>query len=269
MICWFSGTGNSHAVAHLLAEATSDCLMPLTFSTSPSISLSPGEPLGLVFPIYGWDAPNVVRQFVENLSITITPTSTAASEEDQTASPYIYMVCTCGDDIGLTHRLMARRLHRRPHLGGQLTLNAAWSVVMPNTYTALPGFDTDAETVVSAKLEAFPARVAHIASLILQRATGIVDVRPGALPWTKSHILGPLFHAFLVTDKRLHTNSECLACRSCQRVCPVGNIRPTADGRPTWQGHCTGCLACYHTCPNHSLACGRFTRGKGQYRYQP
>lgn len=250
MIFCFSGTGNSLSIAHTLAAATNDEVCLLTFETEALVKLSEGERIGLIFPIYGWGLPNVVSAFVNRMRVV------------SSQAPYIYMVCTCGDDIGRTDRLLRRRLRKRG-----LELSAAWSVIMPNTYTALPGFDVDSQALAAKKLEESKLRISHIAALVGQYAIVEADVRPGQFAWVKSYILGPLFRTFLTTDQRLHTDDRCVGCKCCEKVCPVKNIRADRAGHPQWMGHCTGCLACYHHCPTHSLQCGAFTKHKGQYQY--
>ncbi len=248
MIAWFSGTGNSKAVAGALAAATGVRLLRIAPETSGRLVLNEGEALGLVFPVYSWGMPNVVCRFVDRLEV------------QSIGTPYVYMVCTCGDDIGRTDRLLSRRLVRRG-----LRLSAAWSVRMPNTYTALPGFDTDAGDVVRQKLAAAFRRVAYIARMVGDRAQGVTDVVPGRFAAFKSYVVRPLFNAFMVSDRLLSHSASCIGCRRCAAACPVGNIRVSAGGSPRWQGHCTGCLACYHVCPTHCVAYGPWTRGKGQY----
>ncbi len=248
MICCFSGTGNSRAIAETLARQTADSVS-LIGNTPAAAELKENEPLGLVFPVYAWGMPRIVGKFLKNLNISAAGTP-----------PYIYMVCTCGDDIGRTDRLVARALRKK----GQI-LSAAWSVVMPNTYTALPGFDTDPEDVAKNKLSAARERVNGIAALINKRTRGIKDVKPGALPWTKTYILRPLFNAFLISPRQFRHTAACIGCRKCAAACPLQNISPTVEGKPSWGKNCTACLACYHICPLHAINHGRSTRGKGQW----
>lgn len=252
MIAYFSGTGNSRGVAERLARATADRLCAVTWTTAGNVRLSDGERLGLVFPVYGWGLPNVMLAFVRRLHI------------EASATPYIYMVCTCGDDIGRTDRLLARELRRRG-----LQLDSAWSVVMPNTYTALPGFDVDAPELEGEKLTAADSRLTLIVRRVAARETGVFDVKPGPTPWLKSYVLRLLFNGLFVTDRRLKCDAaRCVGCRRCEAVCPVGNIRAKENGNPEWLKHCTGCLACYHACPKHCILCGGFTAKKGQYLFR-
>ncbi len=249
MIFSFSGTGNSRAVASTLARLTGDSIALINDTAPSTVTLGKHEALGLVFPVYAWGMPRVVENFLSRLTLL---------GED---TPYIYMVCTCGDDIGRTDRLVARMLRRKA-----LTLSAAWSIVMPNTYTALPGFDTDPTDLVQEKLATARERISAIAPLINARQRGITDVKPGAMPGVKTYVLRPLFNAFLTSPRRFRTTAACVGCGKCIAACPLQNITPQTDRRPTWGKNCTSCFACYHACPLHAVEYGSATRGKGQWQ---
>lgn len=256
MLLYFSATGNSRAVAERLARDTADTAVPL-LSAPTRIELADGEALGLVCPVHGWGLPMAVSQALRQLSI-----------RSSASTPYIYCVLTCGDDIGRTDREV-RRHFKHYHA---LELAAVWSVTMPNTYVVLPGFDVDSKDVEQTKIARAATRLKTIAEDIRHRSTNICDVHPGALPWTKSHVLGPLFRRFLVTDRIFSVDAaRCNGCGRCEKVCPLHHIERDADGRPQWgktSSQCITCLACYHHCPHHAISCGRFARGKGQYVFK-
>ena len=147
-------------------------------------------------------------------------------------------------------------------------LDACFSVAMPNTYVCLPGFDVDSTEVQQQKLKASESRVKEIAGHINNMKRGIIDVVRGSVPRLKSYVLRPLFNAFLTGDKRFRTTDRCNGCGVCIRVCPKRNIRKSTDGTPQWCGDCENCLNCYHRCPQHAIAYGKTTQGKGQYYYR-
>ncbi len=257
MIVWFSGTGNSRAVAEHLGTAIGTAVLPLTHTAGRALTLSADEPLGIVAPVYGWRLPSVVAFLLRTLLVH------GAASGEGIPQPYVFVVLTCGDDIGRTDREVRRCLS-----AARLPLHSIWSVRMPNTYVSLPGFDVDSEAVASQKLRDARRREADIARAVLQRREGIVDVVPGAFPRLKTHLLGRFFHRFLVTDRRFHTTASCTSCGRCLMVCPVRNLRRDEQRRPLWQGKCTACLACYHHCPQRAIRYGRFTQHKGQYVYR-
>lgn len=66
---------------------------------------------------------------------------------------YLFFVCSCGDDTGLTRQVMEKALAARGW-----RCNAGFSVIMPNNYVLFPGFDVDSKELEKKKLaEAVPA----------------------------------------------------------------------------------------------------------------
>ena len=241
MIYYFSGTGNSLLVAQRLADAICEPL-----SAMKDVAMQHEGAIGLVFPVYAWGLPRVVEEFL-----------LAHKAQLQSADTYVYAVMTCGDDMGYADRMLERLLGRQ--------LNAAFSVQMPNTYVCLPGFDVDSREVYDRKMAAMPEAVEDIAADVRER-THVRRLVRGSMPWTKTYVLRPLFNRFLVTDKYFHADASlCTSCGKCRKACPVGNVS-IASGIPVWQSHCTGCLACFHTCPHHAINFGRMTQHKGQVK---
>ena len=62
MIVYFTGTGNSLAAARRLADRTGDRAVPLR-AVRPE-GLAAERRLGIVFPVYCFDAPPPVREFL-------------------------------------------------------------------------------------------------------------------------------------------------------------------------------------------------------------
>ncbi len=245
MLYYFSGTGNSRLVCEVLAEQLGEKYCSMLHPLS-----SEDEAVGIVFPVYAWGMPNVVQAFVEY----ILPSLLGHSNR------YIYVIMTCGDDIGYTDSLVGKALKKCGR-----KLYAAFSVQMPNTYVCLPGFDVDSVEVADRKLNAMRVIVPEIVRQINARQATF-DVVRGGFAWCKTYILRPLFNTFLTGDKRFRvTRNMCISCGLCQSHCPVENIWMSERSNfPQWKGKCTGCLGCYHICPRHAIQYGWFTKGKGQ-----
>lgn len=250
MIFYFSGTGNSRYVAQRLSEATGESLHFIPRTDPVEVSFT-GNHLGFVFPIYSWGVPPIVSEFISKLSDGFGRHVSASGAK-------VWMVCTCGDDVALAPEMLRAVLAER-----HMTLEGAWSVIMPNTYVVLPGFNVDSKRVEIEKLEAAPARVAQIAAEI-NAGRMATDVVRGKACYAKSRIVYPLFKRWGIFPSRWHWTNECVGCEKCASVCPVRNITMQGD-RPRWGGNCVSCLACYHHCPTHAVAYGNATTFKGQY----
>ena len=247
MIFYFSGTGNSRWVAVRLAEGLDDSLVSLTDTLHRPgvVALRRDEAVGFVFPVYSWGPPPLVLELMRRVSFSSDPA-------------YLYFVCTCGDDTGKTADVFSAAA-----AGRGWRCEAGYSVIMPNTYVCLPGFDVDAQEVAHRKRQAAIDRVGEIVARIREQRKGF-DCHEGAFPWWKTYVIRPFFHRFLMSPKRFRVTEACIGCGLCERECPLHNISLT-DCRPHWGADCAMCLSCYHHCPQHAVRYGSSTDGKGQY----
>lgn len=242
MIVYFSGTGNSRAVAQTLSRYLDENISFIT----PLPDLTTEKQVIWVTPIYSWGLPPVVADAIRNALCD--------------PSSHHYLIATHGDDLGNTHKQWRRLI-----AGKGLDAVAAFSVTMPNTYVSLPFFDVDAPEVEKAKLDAMPRRVEEIARMIVS-GEHTDDVVRGLFPGFKSTVIYPFFIRNALSAKPFRVGDCCISCGKCERRCPMHNITLT-DGRPVWGDSCAGCLGCYHICPVHAINRGTATRHKGQYYY--
>ena len=248
MILFFSGCGNSEFIAKELARLTSDKAIKIDLSDSkPSANLAPDEPLGIVCPVYSWAVPRVVTDYLKHLQINHPPS-------------YLYLACTCGDNVGNTAERFASFAKS---LGW--TLHFAYSFIMPETYVNLPGFKLDTPENEHRKIDNARRNLPIVAQRILGREKGF-DMVKGKLPWFNSHIVNALFYSLIISDRKFHATDSCISCGLCERSCPLHNISMN-NGRPSWNGNCTNCMSCYHRCPKNAIHFGKATLSKGQYYF--
>ena len=113
---------------------------------------------------------------------------------------------------------------------------------------------------IKEKLEKAVGRVEEVNYSINARETGF-HCNEGSFPWLKTKILNPLFNRFMTSAKPFYVTDDCIGCKRCERICPVGNV-VVIGWRPVWGMDCTSCLACYHVCPKHAVQYGKRTRSK-------
>ena len=254
MIFYFSGTGNTRWAAQQLSQATGERLvyMPDHPSGMFEAALAEGQRIGFCFPVHGWRPPLLVRKFISRLRL-------------QSEGHYTYALCTAGDNIGETIQILEKDL-RRVGIG----LDAAFSLIMPESYVGLPFMDVDTDDREQAKKREAAERLRAYTPLIISRARGERHLDRGRWPRINSRMLGAFFTRHLITDKPFHLNSDrCVACGLCASVCPVGDIVGGSGQKPQWRhdGSCLTCFTCYHHCPHHAIEYGRRTQHKGQYYF--
>ena len=249
MIFYFSGTGNSKWIAEQIAKAQNEVLVFMPNAIRDGIEefvLADDEKVGFVFPVYSWGPPLSVLRFLDWITLS------------NYHSQYVFFVCSCGYDTGLTEELFRRALSRKG-----MECNAGFSVAMPNNYVLLPGFDVDKKELEKKKLDEAVGRVEEINDSITGKKIGF-HCNEGSFPWFKTKVLNPLFNRFMTSAKPFYATDDCIGCKRCERICPVGNV-VMIGWRPVWGMDCTSCLACYHVCPKHAVQYGRRTKRKGQY----
>lgn len=248
MIFFFSGCGNSRFVAETLAKTLDDTLVFIPEAAREEryeYSLSDGELLGFVFPIYSWAPPKLVLEFLQKMRLESNP-------------EYVYFACTCGDQCGQTEQLFRKALEKKGW-----GLSSCFSLIMPETYIGMPGFKLDTEDKVQRKIETTRATLAKNGPRLLQREH-FSEMTVGSFAWLKSHLINASFNKFATDDSKYRSAETCIHCGKCVEVCPLHNIT-LEDGKPLWHGHCTICMACYHHCPVNAIQYGKATQGKGQY----
>lgn len=257
MILFFSGTGNTTMAAQRLGQSLGDavtdiCKCPMEMPLS-------GNKVIWCFPIYSWGVPPIMTAFMRRVRI--------ANAE---SVPH-FMVTTCGDDMGYADQQWRRLMSKRGW-----TTAEAFSVIMPNIYVCMKGFDVDPSDLASRKLaqaeetlRLIAEDITHFVSAICKRMSP--PLKRGCFPRIKSSIIYPWFIRHAMSPKPFHTTSLCTGCGLCAHMCPCHNIEMRKDDDTS--GHavphhgdkCAMCLRCYHICPNHAVAYGRATVGKGRY----
>lgn len=250
MVFYFSGTGNSTFVATTLSNFLG---LKLRFipDLDPKGMEMPDERILLVFPVYSWGVPPLVSKFISELKLEFW-------DHVKELGLLVDCVMTCGDEVALAPEMISKDLNK---VG--ITPNSIWSVIMPNNYVLLPGFDVDPKKIEKIKLSNCEGRILEIAQN-LSRGDKRIDVVRGSMPWIKTKLVFPLFKHWGIFPRNWHYTSSCISCGKCAKICPLLNITMEKE-HPKWGLNCCSCLGCYHVCPVHAVEYGKKTKKKGQY----
>ncbi|MFP3153528.1 EFR1 family ferrodoxin [Lachnospiraceae bacterium ZAX-1] len=227
-ILYFTSTGNCLYVAKKLGGK----LLSIPQLQKDNTFDIADDVVGIVTPIYGFDVPRPVRQYLDKVTIR---------------AKYVFAVMTYGDKSMAAVPLMEKLLHRRG-----VTLNYSTEIKMVDNY--LPGYEASSQLKMKSD--------AAIDKVIDAVVRDIKEQKNSLL--TKNvlkQFVSRCFSAIFVSDmsqkmmnssaEKFTANDNCTACGVCRKVCPMGNI--IGNGKPEYLDKCEFCLACIHLCPQNAI----------------
>ena len=276
-IYYFTGTGNSLAVARGLASRLGGYIMPVAALIKRESIPIDTEGAGIVFPVYHSGLPLIIKRFVEKL----------VSIEDK----YLFAVCTYGGSVGLAIKNVRELLKEKRGI-----LQTGFGIHMPYNYltprfTLRDFYGSFTLREISLKkqkslIKKSAEKINKIADYIQNRQTGKYEVTyepltrladalnleesMGKSSWLK--IAGvkedtdlSFIESRQLMDKAFRADNNCISCGTCVRICPVDNI--VLNNKPEWLNHCEQCFACLHWCPEQAIQFGDNTAGRKRYHH--
>lgn len=244
MIFYFSGTGNSLMTARRIAGAIGGECIDITGIVNGSVPMpspAPGEPVGLICPVYFFALPDIVERFISLL-------------EPFGGGNYTFGVITYGTMTGMAIAEM-RRLFSKRGIG----LDAVFSVRMVDVWT--PMFNLSDSEACLRRTDAAIFKIDRLAALIRAR----VKKTGPSLPASFAPLGRKVYDSQRATRHFHLVGDRCIGCGLCARGCPAGAIEMDAD-RPRWvKERCTLCLRCLHRCPGFAIQYGSKTASHGQF----
>ncbi len=250
VIYYFSGTGNSLAVAKRLAENLEDVveLLPIAGCEKEQRVAIDADMLGLVFPVYFLTIPEIIRKFLKKLEFR--------------TEPYIFTVVTCNSQPGYSLYSVKRILQKK---GKSLALGFA--VDMPGNGIIGKVDLTNPLEVQKERLANAPTKLLIVIQKIKERQYGVIE---GGNSF-KMHMLSFLMHFYkkylYPPAKHFRVLNHCTRCGICVQVCPLKNIDKDVEHKPIWGERCESCLACFHWCPVQAINMEEDTVGKKRYHH--
>lgn len=264
-VYYFSGTGNSLAVARKLCTALPGAALTpiMQVLREPVHRRRLSGEVGIVFPIHMNGLPKPVRRFVE--------------AADFSAVDYLFAVATHGGIPGNVGALLNRVLSGRGRLideffaleminntpkgvAPRMLMRMNWAAtITPDSVQAMQArSDKALESIIAsiaARSTAFGLRYRSE-----RRARGTLTDR---LFWRLAEGSNPKLEFLLDA-------AACTRCGICARVCPSGRVTaPTETAPPLWpaKAECYYCYAYFNFCPQQAVGVRHYTQKDGRYHY--
>jgi ferredoxin len=229
-IFYFTSTGNGLAVAK---KISGQCGVAPNLVSIPQIIDSPAvecsdDTIGIIFPIYGFYCPKMVRRFLERAKL---------------AADYIFAIGTYGNKEGACMRNVQRKA---AELG--IRVDYAKALLMVDNY--LPGFDVDdqisklPQKKTDEKLASIIADIAARKKLAATASVGDVALAAAIQAGENTFMKATMARNYII-------DAKCAKCGTCAKTCPSGNIS-VAD-RVAFADKCEWCLGCVHLCPKNAI----------------
>lgn len=229
IIYYFSGTGNSLRTAMRIGEFIGGAELISIKNDPKEVSSKDADIIGFVCPVYEWDMPGRMQEFV--MKLTINPKA------------YIFMISTYILVHGKSFETMEKILNQK---GAHLSYGRALRCVASQC-TAYPPFPS--EKFMIPRME---KNMQKIGKEIHERK---LRKYPHMSPVTRKMYpkkMGPYLSVEKYYDKGFYTSDACVGCGVCKNVCPLQNIT-LEDKHPVWHHDCHGCMACVSYCPTKAI----------------
>jgi len=220
-IFYFTATGNSLAVAKQIGGS----LVSIPQVIDSDNLHFKDSIIGLVFPIYWWDLPFMVRRFIEKATFD---------------ADYLFAIGTYGSLPGAAMVSLQNRAKAKGY-----SFSYTNQIKMLDNY--LPNYDMGKQMETLPK-KRVPEQVTEIIADIENRRTMTVGANIGkrAMTGLFRRIFKPEKNASMYT-----VNEKCNHCGVCAQVCLAGNIK--VSEKVEFDEKCEGCLACLHLCPKVAI----------------
>jgi ferredoxin len=246
LIYWFSGTGNTLAVAKDLVSRLKDAEAREIRDNALPVSDGDTETIGILYPVYCWGPPNIVAEFTRKIAVP--------------QNAYVYAVAVYGGMLASSNAIVARLLRAR-----DIPLAASFGVNLPGNFVGV--YDIAPKPKLEKMYAKADAAIGKIAEAVRDKKATRLARNLGPLGrYLSGSKYGPIMAQINFASTAFTVDESCSGCGICARVCPKGNIRLDSK-KPKWDTRCESCLACLHWCPTASIQSGDATRKHGRYHH--
>lgn len=251
IIFYFSGTGNSLAVAQAVAGKLTDTkIVSMMALSENNIIPRQYEKIGFVYPTCYSHAPKIVMDLVKGLQLY--------------SNQKIFLIATCGGGQGFALYDMKQQL--------QLITNnpiQEFSVALPGNH--IVGFSAWPKFIQNRLFNRAEKTIDKIVYQI-QNDIPTKPVRTPPFPKYFSLMQKTLNEKVLgvpdiyKTQPEYYTTDACEHCGICEKLCLANNIKVTADD-VKFGDKCEQCMACIQWCPNRAISHPNVPKSRKRYHH--
>jgi len=253
-VYYFSGTGNSLAVAKDIATQLNATLLPVLPLMNQETIKTKAKTIGIVFPIYDFKAPPLIDTFIKKLP--------------NLKNTYLFAVCTYGVRPLNTMKKLQKTIQSCDG-----ALSGGFTVMMPHNGL---GFKDIPQQKQQRMFDNWQNKCKTIVDYVKVKEQGTIErstvagkfIVAGLLIKMLPQLLPMLFQALTKGWKSLGfaADDTCNGCGICAQVCPVDNIT-MVDGKPQWSDKSISCFACLQWCPQEAIQIGKLTKKMKRYHH--
>ena len=279
VVYYFSGSGNSFAVARDIADGIDAELISIAAAIrSEKVKVS-AEVVGIVFPDYQSSLPNIVKRFINKV--------------EGLQGRYVFGVCTYGGaGPGLTMRYLEQLVESKDgKLAAGFAVSMPYNYIIPSIQLGNPvirvTLNPDPAEKQRKKFSDWKEKLETITDFVNQRKEGVCEIGGefllklidqlklkdslGKYVWLK--MAGypgdtdlSFSESWRLMDHGFSSNENCVSCGTCEKICPVDNV-VLINGKPSWQHNCEQCFACLQWCPQSAIQYGKHTENDKRYHH--
>lgn len=238
MVVYFSGTGNSKFIAKRMGHILNLEVFSLRMIDVPSFTPDEDEPFIIVFPVYTYGMPDIVKHFLDHIDYS---------------KCFSAAIATCANDSGGV-LLKLKKKYKFNHVN---------EIFMPNNYISGKNSTIDTKQHSEDKINNAYIKLDLIRNDILRKHEFFEKSK------SKNKHFKDIIHKFYMSYGRSTANfkvkDSCIGCGECAFNCPDSSII-IENGRPVWvEEVCQMCLRCINHCPVDAIELAH-SIGKKRYK---
>ena len=260
VLFYFSGTGNSLAVARNIAKGLTDAIVvPMLKEDAETYIAVDTEWIGLIYPIHMNAVPRAVVKFIEKLR--------------SVSGHYLFAVATHGGIPGMSELYLNEVLKKQ-----QLALDAYFEVELinntPKGVAPKPLMRLNWELGITTEIVEAKLRTAEVLMDEILRSVLAKERKTLHDPTSNSTKVsyGMMKLLWRVSEKSkpkldFILDEACTGCGLCETVCTTNRIKVKED-KPQWVTEdCNYCYACFNYCPVQAIGVKYYTKKLGRYHH--